>query len=80
MATYLLTCLRDPTVVAHYLQLGYLRIEHRLFGIHANDTHLLLSVIGNVPQEIPDDLLAQCAAIVAPTETAPSLPMLSPAV
>ena len=81
LASLLLNCLRDPERAARYAALRYLRVDDRVFGVHLNDTHLLLSVIQSVPGALPDAELRECDEILVsaskPEATPPLLPALS---
>jgi hypothetical protein len=64
MAMYLLATFRDPELLTRYALLKTLRIERYLYGFHADEYHLLLSVI-LAGRDLPLELLAQCDGILA---------------
>jgi hypothetical protein len=78
MATYLLTTLREEESLRHYAALRALRIERFVFGIHADDRHLLLSVIHAPGTTLPVDELARCEEVLKSLATAdpPKLPRI----
>ena len=64
----------QPTLAA----LRYLRVEHRLFGIHLSDDYLLLSILRMPPAstEIPENRLAEFDNLVHHPGGVPILPQL----
>jgi hypothetical protein len=78
LVTSLLSILRDPALAPRYAALRYLRVEHRLFGIHLSDDYLLLSIIRMPPAstDIPESRLAEFDNLVHHPGGVPILPQL----
>jgi hypothetical protein len=76
MATYFLTCLRDPAALAHYALLKHLRVGRHTFAVHADDRHVLLSVIAAPPGLIPAEALMWGDGVLAAMPDPPALPAL----
>ncbi len=77
MATYLLAALRDPRVLARYVLIKTLRVEQFVYGFHADDERVLLSVI-HAGDRLPADQLMECDRILADASRASGTGSLLP--